>query len=45
MVNKRENDTISFIGLGEKYEEELKELMKNFIREKDEELDKEFEEL
>ena len=25
MVNKNENDTICFIGLGEKYEEELKE--------------------
>ena len=45
MVNKNGNDTICFIGLGEKYEKELKDLIINFIEEKDEELDKEFEEL
>ena len=45
MVNERGNDTICFIGLGEKYEKELKELMKNFLLEKDKELDREFEEL
>jgi len=41
----RDNDTVSFIGLGEKYEKELKDLIVNFIEEKDKELDKEFEEL
>lgn len=45
MVNKNENGTICFIGLGEKYEKELKELMKNFLLEKSKELDKEFKEL
>ena len=45
MINERGNDTICFIGLGEKYEKELKELMMNFLLEKDKELNKEFEEL
>ena len=45
MVNERGNDTICFIGLGEKYEKELKDLITNFIKEKSEELDKEFKEL
>ena len=45
MVNKHENDTICFIGLGKKYEDELKELMTNFLLEKSKELDKEFDEL
>lgn len=40
-----DNDTISFIGLGEKYEKELKDLITNFIEEKAKELDREFEEL
>lgn len=41
----KDNDTVCFIGLGEKYEKELKDLIINFIREKDEELDREFREL
>lgn len=41
----RDNDTVCFIGLGEKYEKELKDLITNFIKEKDEELDREFKEL
>ena len=41
----KDSDIISFIGLGEKYEEELKDLITNFIKEKDKELDKEFNEL
>ena len=45
MINERGNDTICFIGLGEKYEKELKELMTNFIKEKNEKLDREFKEL
>lgn len=44
MLTQR-NDTVCFIGLGEKYEKELKDLIINFIKEKDKELDKEFEEL
>ena len=40
-----DNDTVSFGGLGEKYEKELRDLIINFIEEKDKELDKEFEEL
>lgn len=39
------NSEICFIGLGEKYENELKNLIKKFIMEKNEELKKEFEEL
>ena len=35
MVNKSGNDTICFIGLGEKYEKELRDLIVNFIKEKD----------
>lgn len=45
MVNKSGNDTICFIGLGEKYEKELKDLMYNFIIEKNRELNQEFEKL
>ena len=45
MVKQRGNDTVCFISLGEKYEKELKDLIINFIEEKDEELDQEFEEL
>lgn len=41
----KDNDIVSFIGLGEKYEKELKDLIINFIKEKDKELDKEFKEL
>lgn len=41
----RDNDTVSFIGLGEKYEKELRDLIVNFIKEKDKELDREFKEL
>ena len=41
----KDNDTVCFIGLGEKYEKELKDLIINFIEEKDKELDKEFKEL
>lgn len=41
----RDNDIVSFIGLGEKYEKELRDLIVNFIKEKDEELDREFKEL
>lgn len=44
MLTQR-NDTVCFIGLGEKYEKELKDLIINFIKEKDKELDKEFREL
>ena len=39
------NSEICFIGLGEKYENELKILIRKFILEKNEELKKEFEEL
>lgn len=41
----KDNDVVSFISLGEKYEKELKDLIINFIEEKDKELDKEFKEL
>ena len=41
----KDNDTICFIGLGEKYEKELKDLIVNFIEEKNKELDREFKEL
>lgn len=44
MLTQRD-DTICFIGLGEKYEKELKDLIINFIEEKDKELNKEFEAL
>ena len=41
----KDNDTVCFIGLGEKYEKELKDLIINFIKEKNEKLDREFKEL
>ena len=41
----KDNDTVSFSGLGERYEKELKDLIIKFIEEKDKELDKEFKEL
>ena len=45
MLTKNGNGTVCFIGLGEKYEKELKDLMKDFITKKNKELDKEFEQL
>lgn len=41
----KDNDIVCFIGLGEKYEKELKDLIINFIKEKNEKLDREFKEL
>ena len=41
----KDNDIVCFIGLGEKYEKELKDLIIKFIEEKDKELDREFKEL
>ena len=39
------DDIVCFISLGDKYEKELKDLMHNFIVEKNKELNQEFEQL